>query len=578
MTAKGNTALRSWLALAVAVSLTAQAQQGKTDTLTSVSAGGWDTGFDPAYCYSAGCAWILNNTSEALFKHNAEDVSVIEPLLVAQMPSVANGGISKDGKTYTLKLRPGLRFSDGTPLTADDVAYTIKRMLVYAADAGPSSLLTEPLLGSPDLVTAKTSFAAIDKAVQAKGKDTVVFTIARPFAPFLSILAFPAFGIMEKAAAVKAGDWSGTARDWQKFVGLDVAQSLYAKTGPMGSAPFLIERYDPEKLVVLKRNDNYWRTPAKFSRVIVQNVDDDTTRLQLLKAGDADMAERSAVPGALVPQLTALPNISVDSIAPNGSLYGLFFTFKLTPSDLTGSGKLDGKGIPTNFFADKDVRTGFAYAFDYQGYIKEVLQGRAVQTSTVNVPGLLGYSKDNPKYTFDKAKATAAFKKAFGGQVWDKGFTMVVAARAGASERLRMLDVIKRGVESINPKFKIEVREMQGSQLNTLLADHKVPLLSGAWGVDYSDPHNMFQPLVASDGFYGTRTLYKNAAVDKAIGQAIEQTDPAKRARMYQALGKLVFNDVGMIPVYSATNIRVQNKWITNRSDGDEYYYSIVKK
>ena len=237
MTAKSGTSLRLWTALAVAVSLSGQAQQGKPDTLTSVATGGWDTGFDPAYCYSAGCAWILNNTSEALFKHNAEDVSVIEPLLAAQMPSVANGGISKDGKTYILKLRPGLKFSDGTPLTADDVTYTIKRMLIYAADAGPSSLLTEPLLGSPDLVSTKTSFTTVDNAVQAKGKDTVVFKIARPFAPFLSILAFPAFGIMEKAAAVKAGDWSGTAQDWQKFVGRDVAQSIYAKTGPIGTAP-----------------------------------------------------------------------------------------------------------------------------------------------------------------------------------------------------------------------------------------------------------------------------------------------------------------------------------------------------
>ena len=346
----------------------------------------------------------------------------------------------------------------------------------------------------------------------------------------------------------------------------------------MALPPFLIERYDPEKLVVLKRNDSYWRTPAKFSRVIVQNVDDDTTRLQLLKTGDADMAERSAIPGALIPQLSALPNIKVDSIAPNGSLYGLFFTFKLTPSELIGSGKLDGNGIPTNFFADKNVRTGFAYAFDYQGYIKEVLQGRAVQTNAVNVPGLLGYSKTNPLYTFNKAKAIAAFKKAFGGDLWDKGFTMVVAARAGASERLRMLDVIKRGVESLNPKFRIEVREVQGSQLNTMLADHKVPLLSGAWGVDYSDPHNMFQPLVASDGFYGTRTLYDNPAVDKAIAQGIKETNPAKRAAIYQALGKRVFNDVALIPVYSATNIRVQNNWITGRSDGDEYYYTIQKK
>lgn len=572
-----RTLSRLSVGLAVCLSM-AGAQQGKPDVLSSVATGGWDPGFDPAYCYSAGCAWILNNISETLFRHKDTDISVVEPLLAAQLPTVANGGISKDGKTYTVKLRPNLTFSDGAPLTAEDVAYSFKRMMVYAADSGPSSLLTDPLLGSPDMVSAKTPWATLDASVQASGKDTVVFHLIRPFAPFLTILAFPGFGVMEKAAAVNKGDWSGTGKDWTQFVGRDVSKSLWAKQGPVGSAPFLIERYDPGKLVVLKRNEKYWRAPAKFSRVLVQEIDDDTTRMQLLKAGDADMAERNAIPAALIPQLQSSPNITVETTPPSGSVYGLFFTFKLTPSDLTGSGQLDGKGIPSDFFMDKNVRLGFAEAFDYAGYIKEVLQGRAVQANTLNVQGLLGYSKNNPKYTFDPAKATAAFKKAFGGQLWDKGFTFTTVVRADNSDAQRMLDLIKRGVEALNPKFHINIQEVQRAEQNALLAAHKIPLLSGAWGVDYADPHNMFQPLVASDGFYGSRTLYSNPKVDDAISKAIFETDPAKRAQLYQALGKLVFDDVALIPIYSPTNVRVQNKWITNRVSGDEYYYTIVKK
>lgn len=556
----------------------ALAQQGKPDVLTSVTSGGWDPGFDPAYCWSAGCAWILNNTMETLFRKKDTDASAIEPLLAAQMPTQANGGISKDGKTYTIKLRKGLKFSDGTPLTAEDVAYSFKRMLVYAAPSGPSSLLTSPLLGTEDIITTKTPWAAIDGAVKATAPDTVVFRIKRPFAPFLSILAFPSFGVVSKAAAVKAGDWSGTQKDWQNFVGMDVAKSKFAKTGLITSAPFLVERYDPGKLVVLGRNNKYWQAPAKFSRVIVQSVDDDNTRVQLLKTGDVDIAERNAIPAPLLPQLQSSPNIKVATDPPLGMSYGLFFTYRITPSDLTGSNKLDGNGIPSNFFADKNVRTGFASAFDSAGYIKEVLQGRAVPASTLNVQGLLGYSKNNPQYKFDKAKATAAFKKAFGGELWNKGFKFTTLVSAGRTDNIRMLDIMKRGLESINPKFRMDVKEVQGSQLSTLFLEHKVPLYAGAWGVDYADPHNMFQPLVGSDGFYAARTLYKNPRVDRMIEQGLVETSPARRASLYQQLGRVVFDDVGLLPVYSPTRVRVQQKWITGRAEGDEYYYHIIKK
>lgn len=556
----------------------ALAQQNKPDVLTSVTVGGWDPGFDPAYCWSAGCAWILNNTMETLFRKKDKDPSVMEPLLAAQMPSTANGGISKDGRTYTIKLKKGLKFSDGTPLTADDVAYSFKRMLVYAAPSGPSSLLTSPLLGSEDVITAKTPWADIDGTVKATAPDTVVFTIKRPFAPFVSILSFPSFGIVSKAAAVKAGDWSGTQKDWQNFVGMDVAKSKFAGTGLITSAPFLVERYDAGKLVVLKRNDRYWRAPAKFSRVIVQSVDDDNTRMQLLKTGDVDMAERNAIPAPLLPQLQGSPNIVVDTDPPLGMSYGMFFTYKLTPSELTGSGKLDGQGIPANFFADKNVRTGFAYAFDTDGYIKEVLQGRAVVASTLNVQGLLGYSKTNPQYKLDKDKATAAFKKAFGGELWNKGFTFTTQVVAGRSDNIRMLDIMKRGLESINPKFRMNIQEVQSAQLRTSFLDHKVPLYTGAWGVDYIDPHNMFQPLVGSDGYYAARTLYKNPKVDALIQQGLVETNPLRRAGLYQQLGRMVFDDVALLPVYSPTRVRVQQKWITGRAEGDEYYYSIVKK
>ena len=558
----------------------ASAQMKNPDTLSVVTLGDWGSGFDPAYCYDTACGNVLTNTLEGLYGYEGNDATKVVPLLAASLPKVSNGG-----KTYTVTLKKGLKFSDGTPVTAEDVAYSLQRVMVYSTDVGAAPLLNEPLLGSAAQVTKddKGAWAKISGSVQAKGTDTVVFNLAKPFSPFPAVLAFPSFGVVSKAAAVKAGGWSGDEKDWKNFNNLAAASSKFVNSGMVGTAPFVIERYDPGKSVVLKRNANYWRAPAKLSRVIIQSAPDDTTRLQLLRTGDADMAERNAVPNALLAQAAQLPNAVVKK-TPSLGLYGFFMTEKLDPSgtDYLGSGKLDGKGIPANFFSDVNVRKGFAYSFDYAGFLKDVMQGNASQQNTVNISGLLGESANDPRYKLDKNVAAAAFKKAFNGDVWKNGFTVVGFYNSGNSTRQRGLDILAKNLASVNPKFNLQVRELPFSQYLAQSAAHKIPVWMGGWGADYADPHNFAQPFLASEGNYPVNMVYKNATLDKLIAQAVEETNTAKRAALYQQIAEIGFQDAPVIAVYQPKDSFVTHTWVKgqvfNPIYSSDYYYPMFKQ
>lgn len=566
------------------LTMLASAQMKNPDTLVAVTFGDWGTGFDPAYCYDSACGNVLDNILEPLFSYEGASATEIIPRLAVEVPTLENGGISEDGLTYTVKLRPEATFSDGSPVTAEDVEYSIERMMVYSTDVGSAGILLEPLVGSAELVRLEGSigYDAIDKSVETEGADTVIFTLAKPFAPFIGILAGYYGSVYSKADAVSKGDWSGAAEDWQTFNNAAEGSTSYATTGPLGSGPFVIERYDIGKTVALKRNDTYWREPATLSRVIIQSVPDDTTRLQLLQTGDADMAIRSAFPHALLPTLEAIPGVVIEQ-QPALSLSGFFITHKIdgTGTNYLGSGKLDGQGIPADFFSDINVRKGFAHAFDYDSFIQDVLQNNGTQQNTITIQGLIGYTDSAPRYEHDPAKAEEFFKAAWDGQAWENGFSFPVFFNSGNTTRQQGLEIMKRSVEALNPKFKIDVRELQFSQILTQSSANQLTMWMGSWGADFADPHSFAQPFLDTNGSYARDIVYSNPELDKLIAEAVLETDADKRATLYQQIGQMGFDETPEIPTHQPFDTHVQRDWVKGRVINpilsSDYFYDLSK-
>ena len=116
------------------------------DTYVAVSFGDWDT-FDYAWAYDTSSFEVIFNVYEPLIFFDGGRMDRFAPMLATAVPSVQNGLLSPDGKTYTFPIRQGVKFHDGSPLTAEDAAYSLQRFLLTDRDGGPSSLLSERILG-----------------------------------------------------------------------------------------------------------------------------------------------------------------------------------------------------------------------------------------------------------------------------------------------------------------------------------------------------------------------------------------------------------------------------------------------
>ncbi len=103
---------------------------------------------DPAFDYETGGGGVLMQVYDTLVWYDKDDAAKFVPQLATEVPSLENGGISADGKTVVFKIRPGVKFHDGTDLTATDVAYSFQRGLLQGGTASPQWLFTEPVYGA----------------------------------------------------------------------------------------------------------------------------------------------------------------------------------------------------------------------------------------------------------------------------------------------------------------------------------------------------------------------------------------------------------------------------------------------
>lgn len=190
------------------------------------------------------------------------------PRLVTEIPSIGNGGVSADGRVITMHLRPDLKWSDNTPLTAEDFIFTWQMAV------------------SPQNTVATTYPYDMIESVEAPDAQTVVVTFIDPFAPWLANLWH---GILPSHILVPVYAAEGT---------IDNADWL--KNPTVGCGPYNFVEWESGSFARFVRNENYWGTPAKIDEIFIRFVPDEASQTQALKAGDADLGTfiaYSDVPG-----------------------------------------------------------------------------------------------------------------------------------------------------------------------------------------------------------------------------------------------------------------------------------------
>ncbi|MBI3549304.1 MAG: ABC transporter substrate-binding protein [Elusimicrobia bacterium] len=542
------------------------------------------TSLDPVYAYDSVSAGLAMNIYDTLIAFDGSTNDRLTARLALEVPTLKNGGISKDGLVYKFRVRPNVKFHDGTVMTAEDVRYSILRFILTDPTGGPASLLLEPILGVASTRDAagavQVKWEDAEKAVRREG-DTVVVRLKSPFAPFLNIMARWSY-VMSRNTAKNNGEWDGTGETWQKHNGKRTEDSYFFNHAN-GTGPYELDRWDRQaRRTYLKRNAHYWMAPAKLERVLVASVPEFGTRKLMIEAGDADLIE---VPRNFVSQLAGLKGVRIaDNLPRLMTDPAIFFTFHINPvgNPDIGSGKLDGDGIPPDFFTDADVRKGFSYAFDYDAFLTQTVKGVGKRPTGPVPPGLLGHHAKNKVYMHDLGRATTHLQRAWGGEVWKKGFRMTMTYNKGGEVREAACQILKANIEKLNPKFRVDLRGIEWASFVDKAQKNLMPMWSRGWTADYPDPHNFVFPFYHSAGRYASSQKFSDPEMDKMIDAAVRETDPVKRERMYWKIQERGFDLAPSILAWHQVGVYGLRTWLKGFYDNAVfmgiYDYPLYKK
>lgn len=482
---------------------------------------------DPGTMYDTASGEVLENVYETLVTYKGDSVTDLEGLLATEWKA------NDAGTEYRFTLRPDVKFHTGNPLTCADAEYTFQRNLVTNTGDSGNWFLSESLLGTgsnakdDDTIT----WQRIDDAVKCDG-ETLVFTLPKADPAFLAKLAYRGQSIVDSKHAIEVGEWDGTEATWKDAVGKDLTGSPLAKK-PSGTGPYQIVSSDSTG-VTLKAFDGYWEGAPSIQNVVLQIVPEQSSRIQALLNGDADMVD-SGGREVVESQLAGQPGIKVVDGIPNLGTYGFTMNQNLEGSSKLGSGTW-GDGIPANFFQDPKMRECFAKAFDYQAYIDQVQMGKGEQLNTMLPKSFLGYDESIPVPQFNMDEAQAACQAAHGGQAWENGFTLNAAYSESSKGMQTALEILKMNIEQMNPKFKVNIEGLPWSDVISKAAEQ--PMIYVGWSPDYADPDNYMYTFYSSKGYYSERAGFKDAEIDAMLDEARSITDETKRKELYSKIAK----------------------------------------
>lgn len=344
LAAVAGTAAAALAACATAPVSGSASKSGSTDASLTADLASYPASLDPGLQYDTDSYSVYRNIFDQLLHRDPKSNKIV--------PWLATTWKQSGPTTWVFTLRDGVKFSDGTPLTAADAAFSIQRIL-------------DPKLASQQ----NANFSAIASATAAG--NTLTITTKYPSPTLLSYLT--TLSVVPMADVQKVGN---------------AAFNLH----PVGSGPYTFVSSIPGSQVVLKRNDTWWGTKPQIANVTFRAVPSGASRVADLKSGKADIAD-SMTPDSAT-QLTGSGSVKVLSAPTERVSYLAFNTIK---------------GGATN---DPKVRQAISMAIDYTSLISNLEQGYAKPVNSVLTPLATGYPTALPGYTFDKAKAKSLIQQA----------------------------------------------------------------------------------------------------------------------------------------------------------------------
>jgi peptide/nickel transport system substrate-binding protein len=456
-------------------------------------------GFDPAR--------FTDNESIEVCEQIYEHLVRLEPGSTEPEASLATAwSVSDDGRVWTLTLRQGVRFHDGTPFDAEAVKLSFERQL-----------RTDHPYHMPDFQYWKNSFAGVVRAIDVVDPFTVRITLYQPYAPFLASLAmFPVSIVSPAAVALRKGDFANH---------------------PVGTGPFRFVEWTPGDRVVLERNEDYWGPRPRLRRLVFKVIPDARQRLIALEGGGIDVAY-GVLPAEL--QFVELhPDLRLHRSAGENVAY---LAMNMSRPNL----------------ADPRVRRAMNHAINKVPIVKLVYQGMGVPAKGVLPPTMWAYDDKLYDYAYDPAQARALLAEATVAGVWDPSATLTLYAprspRAYLPDPERVARAIQRNLEEVGVRTELVLQDLGPHIASVERGDHDLCLLG--WVADIPDPDNFLYLLLARDnaqvGSARNVAFYQDAEVSGLLEFAQGTSDRAEREQLYRRAQVKIAQDAPWVPLAHA--------------------------
>jgi len=455
---------------------------------------------DPRFAKSNYDRIVVNNIFDPLF--------MLDPETLEPCPYVAKSWeVLNDGAEIVFHLNEGIRFHNGEPLTAEDVAFTF-------------NWIADPSNGSPN----QLEFDWLEKVVVVDDY-TCKFVVKKDRVPFPALFAGETWSIVPKDTVLEMGD--------EAFA-----------NHPIGSGPFKFVEWKTGDRIVLERNEDYWLVKPNLGRVIFRPIPELATMMAELEAGGIDIAD--TVPAEDVPRFRAMDNVEIQQTA--GVLY---FYLAFNHSHLPGS--------------DYRFRRAVAQAVDWDGAIFSIFKGITGQriygalAPTIwanDQEGLRQCVWSGVPYDPDAAHKLLAELKAEGVFPKDRPVRILTPLDP---RRVRIGEIVVTALKQNG--IKAEVRPLDwGPLLDTLYRSEDDPtgstfdmyIIGQGVGPDpYYYLNFLFHSKQAVVGAPNNKSWYSNPAVDLLLDAAASTFDQDLREKFYVAAQRLIFLDIAHIPLYT---------------------------
>ena len=441
-------------------------------------------------------------------------------------PSLALSWKPLDDTTWEFKLRPGVKFHDGTPLTAEDIIFSIDR-----ADKVPNS---------PSALSIYT-------------KEIASITIVDPLT--IDIKTHAPYPLLVE-------DLSNIAIQSKKAAEGKTTDDFNKGPAAIGTGPFKFVEWIPGNRIVLTRNDDYWGKKPYWKTVTIRPITSAASRLAALLAGDVDFIED--VPTTDIKELKKNPKVSLAQAVSNRVIYLHLDTNRdVTPFAFDKS----GNPLAKNPLKDLRVRRAISKAINRQAIVDRIMEGAAIPAGQLLPDGFFGVSPNLKVERYDPDGA----KKLLAEAGYPHGFQITLH---GPNNRYindsKICEAIAQMLSRIGIDTKVETMPSnvffsRGSKLDFSL------MLVG-WGAGTGEASSPLKSLLATfDKEKGmgpsNRGRYSNPKLDALLAQALATIDRDKREKLLQQATEVGINDLGIVPLHyevSTWGMRKGLKFLAN--------------